>query len=377
MQLKNKLKLACAGSGKTWGLCQEARRESSTFKKVLMVSYTNKGVESIKKEYAKQNSGIIDSQIEIQSWYQFLLKELIRPYQSYLLNGDINKIKSFDFSSMYGKRDFSRKHTKPYFLNGNGDVKANNASELAVFLNTISNGSVIKRLEEVYSSIYIDELQDLAGRDIDLLELLLLSNIRIYCVGDYKQSTLKTHNAKANKKKSGENVFEFLETLKDSHNIQTISSNRSRRFIQDIADFSNLVYPGDDITGENKDSVEHMGVYQILRKDIKDYLNYFNPTILRFDKRTQTEGYHALNFGVSKGMTFNRVLIFPNGPLKKFLNNTNLTLNSPHKYYVGVTRPKYSLAFVADKIIEKENFVEDYIDLGNRKLKALKFTNSS
>lgn len=364
--------MACAGSGKTWGICQEARNTSVDNKKVLMVSYTNKGVQSLKREYEKQNLGVIDQHIKIHSWFQFLLKDLIRPYQSYFLN-NINKIKSFDFSNMYGKKDFSKKYTLPYFVNGSYDVKANNASEFAVYLNEISNGSVIKRLEEVYSCIYIDELQDLTGRDIDLLELLLVSSIRVYCVGDYKQSTLKTHNAKSNKRKSGEYIFEYLETLKNSHDLEIVKSNKSKRFIQDIADFANLVYPSDPITSLKTSSCDHLGVYQIEKEDAEDYIKYYKPTVLRFDKRTDTLAYPALNFGVSKGMTMDRVIIFPNGPLTKFLKSPASKLNSPYKYFVGVTRSRYSLTFIVDKLIENEYFTSEFIKVGNKELRVSKF----
>lgn len=275
---------------------------------------------------------------------------------------------------MYGRRDYSRKNTIAYYLNANDDVKANNASEFAVFLNQISHGAVLNRLEEIYSYIYIDELQDLAGRDIDLLELLFLSSIRIYCVGDYKQSTLKTHNAKVNKKKSGEYIFNYLEMLEHSHNLEIEKSNSSRRFIQDIADFANLVYPGDPVTSISEAIEESMGVYQILSNDVSDYINYFHPTVLRFDKKTDTHGYTALNFGVSKGMTMDRVLIFPNGPLKMFLKERNQNLSSPYKYYVGVTRPKYSLTFVVDSLKVNDCFKEDTIDIGFRRLNVTKFT---
>ncbi|MGM0940802.1 MAG: UvrD-helicase domain-containing protein [Bacillota bacterium] len=372
MQSQNKIIMACAGSGKTWGICQDALSTCSRVEKVLMVSFTNKGVESLKSEYEKQNFGVVDPHIRIHSWYQFLLKDLIRPYQSHFLEG-INIIRSFDFSNMYGGKDFSKKNTLPYFLNKSGDVKANKASEFAVYLNECSNGAVIKRLEEIYSRIYIDELQDLTGRDIELLELLLKSSIRIYCVGDYKQSTLKTHNGKANKKKSGKNIFGYLESLKDSHHLEIIKNNKSKRFIQDIADFANLLYSGDPITSVKASSREYMGVYQITGKDIVAYISYFQPTVLRYDKRTATSGYVALNFGISKGMTLDRGVIFPNGPLKKFLKNPTKPLSTPHKYFVGVTRSKYSLVFVVDKLIENDYFKRETMEIGDNVLNVAKF----
>lgn len=372
MRYDNTLVLACAGSGKTYGMCSDAKSitEKST-KKILMLSYTNKGVYSIKREYAKQNNGVLDKNIVISTWFQFILKELIRPYQRSFL-GEISQIKSFDFSRTYGV-DYARKNTVSYFLNKNKDVKANNATEFALFLNQLSKGAVLKRLEETYACIYIDELQDLVGKDIELLERLFLSSIKIYCVGDYKQATLKTHNPKSDRKKGGMHVFSYLETCKDTHQINIIKNNTSKRFVADIANFANLVYPEDPIVGVLEAEEPAIGVFQILQADVHAYIEHLKPSILKYDVRTPTLGYPSLNFGVSKGMTLDRVLIFPNKPLYSFLLDPISRLKAPDKYFVGVTRAKYSLAFVVKEFKPNEYFLEDSINFGGKDATVLKF----
>jgi DNA helicase II / ATP-dependent DNA helicase PcrA len=45
----------------------------------------------------------------------------------------------------------------------------------------------------------------------------------------------------------------------------------------------------------------------------------YRPQVLRLDRRTQCDGYAAMNFGESKGMTFARVLIFPHGKGRQWL----------------------------------------------------------
>lgn len=47
-----------------------------------------------------------------------------------------------------------------------------NASNLILLLDERSEHKVFSRLAGAYSSIYIDEVQDLAGHDIDVLEML-------------------------------------------------------------------------------------------------------------------------------------------------------------------------------------------------------------
>lgn len=372
MQYDNTLVLACAGSGKTYGMCNDARAVSeNNNKKVLMLSYTHKGIYSIKKEYAKQNYGVLDKNVVIKTWFQFLLNELIRPYQRSFL-GEISQIKSIDFSSMYGV-DYASKMTPSYYMNKNNDVKANRASEFALLLNKLSKGAALKRLEETYACIYIDELQDLVGKDIELLELLFLSSIKIHCVGDYKQATLKTHNPKSDRRKGGIHVFSYLEACKDTHQINIVKNNTSKRFVSDIANFANLVYPEDPIVGVLETKESAIGVFQILQTDVYAYIECLKPSILKYDVRTSTLGYPSLNFGVSKGMTLDRVLIFPNKPLYSFLLDPDSRLKAPDKYFVGVTRAKCSLAFVVEELKPNAYFFEDSIDLFGNSVKVLKF----
>ena len=80
-----------------------------------------------------------------------------------------------------------------------------------------------------------------------------------------------------------------------------------------------------------------------------------------------------MNFGTCKGETFDRVLIFPNGPLTNFVMKGTV-LNSPEKYYVGVTRPRYSIALVlktVPKTLRGYKHVE--IDCMQKIIKALQY----
>jgi DNA helicase II / ATP-dependent DNA helicase PcrA len=58
-------------------------------------------------------------------------------------------------------------------------------------------------------------------------------------------------------------------------------------------------------------------------------------------------GLPAMNIGVSKGSTFDRVLIFPTKPMLKYIKSKDLAaLPAPERLYVAVTRARYSVAFV-------------------------------
>lgn len=167
----NTVRLAAAGAGKTYGICCEALEEirENECARVLMVTYTNRGAEAIRAELEAQNYGVLPVGIAIYTWYQFLLKELIKPYQTYITG--INKLVSLDFSLEHS-RNYALAGTAKRYITDSDNVRSEEASNLILLLDERSEHKVFSRLAKTYSSIYIDEVQDLAGRDIEILEKL-------------------------------------------------------------------------------------------------------------------------------------------------------------------------------------------------------------
>lgn len=371
MQSNNIVIMAAAGAGKTHDICKEVIENAKiTNKKILITTYTNKGVESIEKEYKKQNNGVIDKNVLILSWFQFLLRELVKPYQSSILKG-INIINSIDFNHQYGYINFySRGTPKHYILSNN--ILSNTVSEFAIDSNANSNNKVIQRLEDIYSFIYIDEIQDLAGEDIEILNLLFNSKICIQCVGDVKQSTYTTYNAKKNKKVTGIHIIDYFRKLEKNGIITLKFNNKTRRFGKEICAFSNSIFDDSDkIDSDIVYNKENQGVFLLEKKDFEDYLKIYQPQILKFDARTKIN-YDSLNFGQCKGMTFDRVAIFPNKKYMEFLHN-GTNFDSPCKYYVSATRAKYSIVFIVDKLFENDNFKYTNLYLKDNSIKVSKY----
>ncbi len=371
--MKNTIKISAAGSGKTYDICHDALAVvEGGDKKILIVTYTNRGENAVETEIKKQNRGVLHQQIVIKTWYRFLLSDTIKPYQLYITGGgSLNVVKGIDYSQTFGTVNYQRRGTRARYLTNAGNVLSNQASELACFLDKKSNGKIIGRLSEIYSNIYFDEVQDLAGYDIELLKLLLDSGISVTCCGDNKQATFRTHNAKKNKNQTGKNIWQFFRGL---DNVEIEKNLASRRFNRDICCFANKLFPvGDPITSIMDEETGHDGVFLIDQSDVDAYFYEFRPQVLRYDAKTVIEKYHAVNFGACKGETFDRVLIYPNGPLMDFVLSGK-ALKAPEKYYVGVTRPRYSIAFVMQKIPKKlSGYEEMAITCGNTQIRCLKY----
>lgn len=376
MQSRNIIRIEAAGAGKTYNICKEALARINNIelnKRVLLLSYTNRGVGAIKDEVCKQNMGIIDSKIDIMTWYSFILNELVKPYQSAIF--EINEVRSIDFTDAYGKVNYKSTGTRERYITSNGDVKSKEIAELVLQINKKSQGKVINRLSKLYSHIFIDEVQDMAGYDLDIIEMLMYSEIVVICVGDNKQATFKTNNSIRNKSKSGIKIWDFFQKL-ISEGVADVQKNLvSRRFNQEICSFANMVYSNENnISTSMNEKTNHDGVILINKHDVQKYYNYYKPIVLKYDKRTLTDEYQSFNFGECKGMTFERVLIYPNGPFKDFLLKRK-ALKTPQKYYVAATRAKYSIAFVMDTFPKNVEWLKkEEIYLENDKIEILRYS---
>lgn len=370
---RNIAKMSAAGSGKTYDICKEALEEANSGRRVLITTYTNRGARSVKKEIQKQNDGVLHPLVIVKTWFAFLLSDLIKPYQRYLTQ-KIGGVNGYDFSQTYGHINYGNIGTKGRYITAGDNVRSNEASSLACLLNKLSDGKVISRLEEIYSTVYFDEIQDLAGDDISIICLLLNSSVGVVCCGDNKQATFSTHNTKKNRKRTGKNIWEFFKELEDSQSIEVEKKLVSRRFNNQICCFANTVFPiGDPISTEMNEVTEHDGVYLIETSDANFYQDTFSAQVLRYDRNTDTCGFQSVNFGACKGETFDRVLIFPNGPMIDFIMKSKL-LTSPEKYYVAVTRPKYSIAICMNKLPESLNgYEEAFVNCKSKQIRTLKF----
>ena len=96
------------------------------------------------------------------------------------------------------------------------------------------------------------------------------------------------------------------------------------------------------------DDVEHKGVFFIKESDVDAYLAKYQPLQLRTDRRKQVNiNYAVMNFGESKGLGFDRVLIYPTQPILDFiLENKNFDGISRAKFYVAITRARHSVGIV-------------------------------
>ncbi len=401
IQMNNQVIFAAAGNGKTYTLCAKAKAAVENGNKyVLLLSYTNEGIRSLENEYKKQNSGILDDKVMFKSWYSFLLSDFIKPYQCSLKLNDKQYKQELPFtfpenfinSIAFYTQDlppkwYNQTHLQ-YFINQTHDIIPDRVSHLAYLCNEYSNGKVLNRMEEIYSHIFIDELQDYAGWDLEIISLLFESKMMITCEGDYKQATYRTNNSPKNRQYRDENIRNYFNMLETKGMCTTSYANTTRRFNREICEFINTIHGDVDSMVEPDsnikcdDSVDNTGVYVMDIKYLSQYCQHYHPTVLRYDKKAKIDFCHncnIINYGASKGATYERVVIVPVSTTLPFIKRqTKISSNQTRaKFYVACTRAKHSVVFAVDKPKENALFKVTEIRIADKVLPAYKFTNDS
>lgn len=222
---------------------------------------------------------------------------------------------------------------------------------------------VICRLSRIYTHIFVDEVQDLAGYDLELLKILFESSMKVLLVGDPRQVTYLTHLEPVHKQYRCGKIADFIrDQCKKCFlgDIDETTLAHSHRNNSEICIFSSKLYPNflpskpcSCEVCRTKEPGALEGVFVVDWSDRKEFLLRHETSVQLRDKVTVSclDEFPALNFGVSKGRSFDSVFIYPTENFKKWLKNPNITLpeSSRAKFYVAVTRAKHSVGIVCDK----------------------------
>lgn len=353
---QNKLIVAAAGAGKTTLLVKEALKIKD--ERVLITTYTQANEAEIKKKIIEVNQ-CIPSNIIVQTWFSFLLQHGVRPFQGGLFEKKITGLILVNSQSglkyyFKGKPIYfsEEKEFEQHYFTKDTKIYSDKISKFVFRCNENSAGAVIERLCKIYSHIFIDEVQDLAGYDLELLKLLFKSNSNILLVGDPRQGTYSTNSSAKNKQFKKARIINFFDDNSLGIETDTTSLTTNYRCNEAICNLSNKLFTDlPPTTSGNNDTTTHDGVFLVREADRDEYLKTYSPVQLRENVKTKVNAsYKVMNFGESKGLSFDRVLIYPTNPILKWLadNNFELAPTSRSKLYVALTRARYSVGIICD-----------------------------
>jgi DNA helicase-2/ATP-dependent DNA helicase PcrA len=371
--MENKLIIASAGAGKTTYIINKALECKTN---VLITTFTIENEAEIRKKI-NDRKGCIPKHITIETWFSFLLRHGIKPYQGTfnknMFNMKINglsfveKQSAIKYTFHKNGKDIPVYYTEDenflkYYFDKNHKIYSDKVSRFTYKSNEACGGLVISRISRIFPNIFIDEVQDLSGYDLELINLFFRSKSNVILVGDPRQVTYYTHREKINSKYRNGNIQQYIIDKcrkRDNIIIDNDLLKKSHRNNAEICAFSSNLYPKLPISepcsciGCHPIEIVHQGVFAVFIDDLYEYLQTYNPVQLGWNKNVCFNNIFDYNtFGMSKGKTYKRVSIFPTESMNRWLINHNceLTNETRAKLYVAITRARYSVAFVINDI---------------------------
>lgn len=352
----NTATLAVAGSRKTQSIVDACAQGPAGQRRVVL-TYTLTGQRDLERRLAAACDPA--NVPEVCGWYAFLLRHWVRPFLPLRYGGRRLNGLNFDGVPRSLPNGVVIAKGAARYLDSESRAYRRSLSKLAADVAEAAQGTVITRLERIYDEIYIDEVQDMTGCDLDVLELLLDSKSVVHLVGDIRQSLFDTNPQDPRHRKfRGLKMLEWFKLQEKAGRLQLTFSSTTWRSIQSVAAFADSLFDSSlgfqsTISAQTAIS-DHDGVFVLKPKYVGAYIDSYSPVCLRQSVSTSIPaGITATNFGVSKGLTHERVLIFPTKTIVKFVTKgTPLPQKSACGLYVGVTRAVHSVAFVIDKPTE-------------------------
>ena len=317
---ENRVIIACAGSGKTTRLVTEALADHD--RRIAIITYTNNNKREIGKRFGERNSGI-PKHVDVMTWFGFLLRECARPYQRSKYAE--KRIESLLFVNQQSVRFVQETDTRQHYFANGKLIYSDKIAKFVVECDRKSSKAVSARLRQMYTDVFVDEFQDLAGWDLDVVEILLQSGIRVTLVGDPRQHIYSTSPSRKNRQYLGINVINLAGKWERAGLCLLEHMSATHRCGSAICEVSNALWPGmSAMTSLRNGTTDHDGVFLVAENAVANYIQHYRPQVLRHDKRAKTYGCEAVNFGLAKGLQFDRVLIVPTEPIKKYLKTGTL-----------------------------------------------------
>lgn len=375
----NTIYIAAAGAGKTTLIIRKAielyKSGLLEGKKILIITYTDNNQNNIRQKFLDEY-GLVPKNIVILGWFTFLLVYWIRPFKGTVIEQLYNRHIGMSFvEGIFGTKTLPNgqvittyhNNAEKFLDSSQTHLYSDKMAEFAYKCWEQNKTDLLNRISNIADTVFIDEAQDLAAWDFEIIKTLIKSD-KVNCIlyGDPRQSTYKTTASSKHSKYSG-NIALFAEKEINQKRrkfvtIDTTTLSKSHRCETSICAFASSILPNFPVTemclcseckNRRKAYTLPKGVFLVKEQDVQKFVNVYNPLSLIWDKKVkvkiQTE--HILNWGESKGLQADATLIYmtktlldwysPSVRLKKKISQETL-----HKFYVAVTRAKYVVGLI-------------------------------
>jgi DNA helicase-2/ATP-dependent DNA helicase PcrA len=328
---------AVAGSGKTTRIVEQLDLN----RRVLLLTYTESNYAHLRRKIIEKFTYFPDN-VTLRTYFTFLHGFCYRPLlqmqlRSRGVNFQIPPVETAKFALTNDAR----------FLDGSRRLYHNRLAKLLVVKGCIPE--LLKRVERYFDAVFIDEVQDFAGHDFNLLLAICQANIEVLLVGDFYQHTFDTSRDGAVNGRLHESFAKYEKRFLESGiTVDKQSLIKSRRCGKAVCDFIRERL--------HIDVHSHSGhLTQVANVDSQARADklYADPAIVKlFFEEHHRYNCYSQNWGGSKGLDhFQDVCVVMNpGSWKRHLHGTlhELAPLTRNKLYVACSRARGDLFFAPD-----------------------------
>lgn len=339
--MDKRVMFAVAGSGKTTLLVKRLSLE----KRALIVTYTENNYRHLRDSIIKR-FGHVPGNINLLSYFTFLHSFCYRPQLQVHLETEGMSFRIPPAHTLRLKRD-----DMDYYINPNGYLYHNRLAKFIEVAEAIPD--VIARMERFYDEFYVDEVQDLAGHDFNLLMALSKAKVEMLFVGDFYQHTFDT-SRDGNVNSSLHNDISKYEKhfRKAGVTVDKETLSRSWRCGQTICDFIRTHLQID----MHSQHTYETAIIPLSTQAEANALHADLNVVKLFYQEHYKYGCVSNNWGASKGLDhYNDVCVILGATHWKSYEKLSLDALNPqtrNKLYVAFSRTRGKLYIAPDKLFK-------------------------
>ena len=334
--------LAVAGSGKTTYIVESI--DSST--PSLVLTYTENNYRNLRNRIVHQFCGIPDG-TRINTYFSFLYSFCLRP-----LCGDKYGLRGINFDN---PPEFTRRIKRDnlrHYMDSQGRIFASRIASFLINFDLVNE--VRERVEKYFQSVYVDEVQDFAGHDFNLLALITSGSTDSLLVGDFFQHTYDTSRDGSVNRGLHDDYDAYKKKFESlGFEVNEIVLSRSYRCSPTTCEFvSNNLGIGIDSHLENESLLEFVDDEQWAEALFNQghIVKLFYQSYLRYPCFSD-------NWGASKGIDdYDSVCVVLNKKSEDLYRKgelNKLPAITKNKLYVACTRARSELYFIPEHLVKK------------------------
>lgn len=332
---------AVAGSGKTTKIVQQLDEK----RRYLLITYTEANRDNLRRKIIER-FGHFPVNITLYTYFKFLHGFCYRPF---LRSKKNTKGLTFQFPPSFPRYPLTNDRR---FISPGHRLYSN---RLARFIDqTKTVPLVIARIEKYFDAFYVDEVQDIAGHDFNLLLQLCAANVECLFVGDFHQHTYDTsRDGNLNARLFADYAAYRAKFKAAGMEVDLESLRASRRCSKSVCDFITekigIAIEADSERISNVCFEDGATATQAIYED--------SSIVKLFLKEHHKYSCYSQNWGASKGIDrYENVCVVLNPQnIKAWKTGSFKDINTEtkNKLYVACSRARGDLIFVPESLLKK------------------------